>query len=89
LLSVSALLAHIKTSTQVTYSPDMGEVQEYFLGSGGLINLYCSLTGEAMPGLTEAVAQVGFGGVWVLGRGFWGPDQPVLQPHGRGDAGAD
>jgi hypothetical protein len=23
---------------QVTYRPDLGEVQEYFLGSGGLIN---------------------------------------------------
>ena len=43
---------------QVTYSPDLGDVQEYFLGSGGLINLYGSLTGESMPGLTEAVAQV-------------------------------
>lgn len=45
-------------AAQVTYSPDMGEVQEYFLGSGGLINLYCSLTGGSMPGTTEAVAQV-------------------------------
>jgi hypothetical protein len=45
-------------AVQVTYSPDMGEVQEYFLGSGGLINLYCSITGETMPGMTDAVAQV-------------------------------
>lgn len=42
---------------QVTYTPDMGDVQEYFLGSGGLINLYCGLTNETMPGVTEAVAQ--------------------------------
>ena len=44
---------------QVTYSPNIGEVQEYFLGSGGLINLYGSLTGESMPGVADAVAQVG------------------------------
>lgn len=43
---------------QVTYSPDLGEVQEYFLGSGGLINLYGSVTSEQLPGVTEAVAQV-------------------------------
>lgn len=43
---------------QVTYRPDLGEVQEYFLGSGGLINLYGSVTSEQLPGVTEAVAQV-------------------------------
>jgi hypothetical protein len=48
---------------QVSYTPDLGAHQEYFLGAGGVFNLYTSLTGEELPGVTDAVAQVGLGGV--------------------------
>lgn len=44
---------------QVSYQPDLGGSQEYFLGAGGVYNLYAALTGEHLPGVTDAVAQVG------------------------------
>jgi hypothetical protein len=44
---------------QVSYTPDLGAHQEYFLGAGGVFNLYTSLTGEELPGATDAAAQVG------------------------------
>jgi hypothetical protein len=43
---------------QVTYQPDLGSTQEYYLGSGGVWNLYSSLTGELLPGKIAAAAQV-------------------------------
>lgn len=43
----------------MTYQPDLGGVQEYFLGAGGVFNLYTALTGEHLPGATDAAAQVG------------------------------
>eukprot|EP00878_Enallax_costatus_P024415 GHUV01026053.1.p1 GENE.GHUV01026053.1~~GHUV01026053.1.p1 ORF type:complete len:446 (+),score=124.99 GHUV01026053.1:140-1339(+) len=42
---------------KVSYQPDLGEAQEYFLGAGGVYNLYGALTGEHLPGATDAVAQ--------------------------------
>ncbi|KAF8065728.1 NHX8 [Scenedesmus sp. PABB004] len=42
---------------KVTYQPDLGPAQEYFLGAGGVFSLYAALTGEALPGTTAAVAQ--------------------------------
>lgn len=35
----------------------MGAEQEYFLGTGGVFNLYRALTGEALPGKLDAIAQ--------------------------------
>ncbi|KAF6264741.1 hypothetical protein COO60DRAFT_18214 [Scenedesmus sp. NREL 46B-D3] len=42
---------------KVSYAPDLGAQQEYFLGAGGVFNLYTALTGEELPGATDAVAQ--------------------------------
>ncbi|WIA16848.1 hypothetical protein OEZ85_013781 [Tetradesmus obliquus] len=42
---------------KVSYTPDLGSHQEYFLGAGGVFNLYSALTGEELPGTTDAVAQ--------------------------------
>lgn len=58
LISCYKIISQTQTQSQVTYNPDLGDVQEYFLGSGGLINLYGSLAGESLPGVTDAVAQV-------------------------------
>jgi len=44
---------------QVTFTPDLGAPQEYFLGAGGVFNLYTALTGETLPGQLQAVTQVG------------------------------
>jgi hypothetical protein len=49
---------HLLLCLQVSYTPDLGAHQEYFLGAGGVFNLYTSLTGEELPGATDAVAQV-------------------------------
>lgn len=58
LRSRCVITAACGTGLQVTYQPDLGAVQEYFLGAGGVFNLYTALTGEDMPGTTSAVAQV-------------------------------
>eukprot|EP00882_Tetradesmus_deserticola_P034034 GHRQ01038931.1.p1 GENE.GHRQ01038931.1~~GHRQ01038931.1.p1 ORF type:complete len:508 (+),score=242.21 GHRQ01038931.1:112-1524(+) len=44
---------------KVSYTPDLGAHQEYFLGAGGVFNLYTAPTAEELPGATDAVAQVG------------------------------
>lgn len=51
---------------KVSYQPDLGEAQEYFLGAGGVYNLYAALTGENLPGTTEAVAQASAGKITVI-----------------------
>jgi hypothetical protein len=42
----------------VYFKPDFGPQQEYFLGTGGVYNLYTALTDEKLPGRAKATAKV-------------------------------
>lgn len=42
---------------QTSFTDHHGRLQEYFLGSGGLVGLLPALTGEVLPGAGPAVAQ--------------------------------
>ena len=50
----------------MTFKPDFGPLQEYFLGTGGVYNLYTALTEEKLPGRAKAIAKVGALGIWVM-----------------------
>ncbi|KAK9861042.1 hypothetical protein WJX84_008386, partial [Apatococcus fuscideae] len=42
---------------KVTYTPNVGSEQQYFLGSGGVVGLLKALTGSHMPGKSLVIAE--------------------------------